>query len=710
MKKPILIFVIVLFISCRLTAQSLSGKYTLTKESDGQQPKSGAIISITFNPNGSFSFKATMPGTVVTDKGTYKIIGNNITVSFVEMEQGKQTGPYSLEDGMLTLPFKMLKNVKGSSTWQKEGTVAKNNTIPASSTSDIINKTITFLSSPSASWQAAIDKKVNADASKNGSLLAANYYSIGIALKLKGYNKEAAYAMAKAALLQTNNGLYENNLAMLLIELERYGDAIALLNNVIKGFPKLAPAYGNLAIAYIKINDLPNAITAVNRAIINHPTCGSFLYTRGIIEEKKGEKEKAIKSFEQAFENGYGGTGKQIAKRNAKSGNKPTSPASQKNSQPAAKNTQLSKSEKIAIWEGNYQASYLKARSGETNSEANTQFGTGVATTIINLQTLACVKSFSMNISKHGTISGNAEIMYVYQGKANGPVASLASAPLVAINGGFGAVLKDGFQLRNWQFTGEVDENGKVTIAASLPSEKLDLYNVGTWQKITPWSPLKPDAAGAAMKGPFHFTLTEGKEGKHFVQVDDYLPLQDKLIKQVHYQMLLVKSNNKITPDCQALAQAPEANECPATESIKTKIALSPGGKTKIGEIKKVDIGATVNISTEASTTYTKGNDGKVNASYENAVNTNVEIEAGMVTAAAEFHGDNSYELSIGLGVSSEKILPGFPIEFSESLNLIYDSKCGFGIKGVAAVKGKMGAEANTSAAIEGVIFLKKGL
>ncbi len=696
MKKIFLFLSISFVLNHNLAAQSLSGKYILIKESDGQQPKSGAIISISFNPNGTFSFKATMPGTVVTDKGSYKINGTNISVSFTEMEQGKQTGPYSLAEGTLILPIKMLKNVKGSSTWQQEGVIASNNIIPVSSTSDIINKTITFLSSASTTWQAAIDKKATVEASKNGGSLAAAYYSIGIALKLKGYNKESAYTMSKAALLQNNNGLYENNLAMLLIELERYGDAIALLNNVIKGFPKLAPAHGNLAVAYIKINDLANAMIAVNKAIINHPTCGSYLYTRGIIEEKKGEKEKAIKSFEQAFENGYGGTGKQIAKRNAKNGNKSPNPAPQKNTQPGTKNTQLSKAEKIAIWEGNYQAAYLKAKSGETNSEANTKFGTGVATTIISLQTLACVKSFSMNISKQGTINGNAEVMYVYQGKANGPVTSLAAAPLVAINGGFGAVLKDGFQLRNWQFTGEVDENGNVTIAAGLPSEKLDLYNVGTWQKITPWSPLKPDAAGAAMKGPFHFTLTEGKEGKHFAQVDDYLPLQDKLIKQVHYQMLLVKSNNTITPDCQALAQAPEANECPATESIKTKIAVSPG--------------KSLNISTESSTTYTKGNDGKVNTSYDNAVNTNIEIEAGMVTAAAEFHGDNSYELSIGLGVSSGKILPGFPIEFSESLNLIYDSKCGFGVKGVAAAKAKMGAEANTSAAIEGVIFFNKGL
>ena len=676
-------------------AQSIEGKYFLVKEGNNTTLKGGAIVSIQFLVTGNFTFKATMPGTVIDDKGTYRITGNNIFVSFNEMEQGKQSGLYSLTEGTLVLPFKMISDGKGTSTWQKEGTMDANKKVSTVSTNEIINKTIASLSSATEKWQAAIDKQAKNEVTKNQTSLAAAYYAISIALKIKGYNKEATYSMAKAAQLQSNNGVYINNTAMLLIELGKYGDAITMLNNILKDFPNLAPAYGNLAVSYLGINDLPKAIVAINKAIVNHPTCGTYLYTRGMIEQEKGEREKAAKSFEQAFENGYSGTGKQIAKRNAKKSPKVTKPAPPKNAKPTAKNTQLSKSEKIAIWEGTYQAEYLKARSGETNSEANTQFGSGVATTILNLQTLACVKSFTMSISKNGVINGNAEVMYVYQGKANGPVTSLATAPMVAINGGFGAVLKDGFQIRNWQFTGEVDENGNVEISG-LPSEKLDLYNVGKWQKITAWSPIKPDAAGAAMKGPFHFTLTEGRDGNHFVQVDEYLPLEDKLIKQVHYQMLLIKSKSSITPDCQTLAQAPEANECPATESIKTKIAVSPG--------------RVLNISTESSTTYTKGSDGKVQATNDNAVNTNIELEAGMVSAAAEFHGDNSYELSVGLGVSSEKLLPGFPIEFSESLNIIYDSKCGWGVKGVIGTKVKMGVKASSSAAIEGVIFLNKGL
>ena len=140
MKRTILLLSLLIAVSCTLYSQTLNGKYILVKESDGQQPRSGAVISISFNSNGTFSLKAVMPGTTVTDKGTYKITGNNITISFNEMEQGKQSGPYSLEEGTLILPFKILKNVKGSSTWQQEGTTASNKIISTAPLAATINK------------------------------------------------------------------------------------------------------------------------------------------------------------------------------------------------------------------------------------------------------------------------------------------------------------------------------------------------------------------------------------------------------------------------------------------------------------------------------------------------------------------------------------------------------------------------------------------
>jgi tetratricopeptide (TPR) repeat protein len=697
-------------------AQNLDGKFIMVKDSDGKLPKKDAVISLQFKPEGTFTFKAVMPGTTIDDKGTYKINGNNITITFNEMEQGKNTGNYFLEDGTLKLPFKMLDTEKGNSIWQKEGTVNVANSITNAPAIELINKVIVYLNKAGNNWQKEIDKYAAADTKKTNGSIANSYYILGIQFRLKGYPMYAAYAMAMAAKQQPNNGLFVNNLAMFLIEIEKNGDAISLLNDVIKNFPNLAPAYGNLAIAYININDLPKANKAITSAIQKNKGCGSYYYTKGIIEQKEGKKEDAAKSFEKAFENGYSGTAKKATKKTNIQPNQKNTIEPQKNINPTTKNSKLSNDEKLAVWAGTYQAQYMKARSGESNADANTKFGEGVATTILNLQTLACVKSFTMNISKSGSIDGSAEIMYVYQGKASGPFTALAPAPIAATQGGFGAVLKDGFQIRNWSFTGKVSPDGAVEIAAGLPTEKLDLYNVGQWQKISPWSPLKPDAAGAAMKGPFHFTLIEGKDGKHFAKIDDYVALTDKLIKKVHYQTLIVKTEESIIPDCKALAPEPEANQCPASEYIKTKLAVSPG--------------KALNISKESSATYSKDNKGNVTKTIDNAVNLNGEIGseaisdvveyitknatvtavASIASAAIEIHTDNSFEITAGIGVSSDKIVPGFPVEFSERLDLVYDSKCGWGVKATAGAKIKIGAASSTGGSIEGVIFFNKGL
>jgi hypothetical protein len=336
-----------------------------------------------------------------------------------------------------------------------------------------------------------------------------------------------------------------------------------------------------------------------------------------------------------------------------------------------------------------------------------------MATTILSLQTLACVKSFNMNINSVGGVSGNAEILYVYQGKVNGPVASLVGAPLAAITGGFGAVLKDGFQTRNWTFSGEVNENGEVEIEG-LPTEKLDLFNVGKWQKITPWSPIKPDAAGAAMKGPFHFKITEGENGKNFVAVDDYVELNDNLIKRVHYRMLLIKTNDEIIPDCKMLEKEPsKAKKCPASEYIKTKVSVSSSFEKKFS------------ITTTKSNTYTKGASGTVEEKNSTSVSSSIKLEPkdyipksfmpGLLQVLSlpiqfKLNPDLSYEFSVGVGVSSDKILKDVPYGFNESLNIIYDSKCGMGVKGSVGAKYKKGDAANAEVAVEGVIFFNKSL
>lgn len=692
--KNIFILSCLLFITSILTAQNLSGKYTLIKESDGQQPKNGASILLNFSTNGTFALTAKMPGTTVTDKGTYKISGSNIHISFNEMEQGKQSGTYSLEEGTLILPFKILKNVKGSSTWQKEGTTSTNNNVNTAPVAATITKWANYAKGKIIS-QTKIDKDATATSQKVKNDLARGYYTQGVMLFFKKYYMEALYAFARASELENTNVLYLNNLAMLLMEMDKYGDAMAILEEVTKNNPRIASAWGNLAISYFFTNNIGAADNAIGKALAIDPECGGYYYTEGVIEKKKGNAAKAQENFDKAWEKGYAGKGREGSP--SKAGNNASANKNKaKNTKPAPapkKTSGKTKSEMIAIWEGHYEAENISAKSGETAAEANTQFGKDNYQTNINLITIACVKSFSMDISKNGNISGTGEIMYVYRGGAMNPVANI-SGLAQTYGGGFKTNLKNGFQIRNWNFTGSIDENGNIEING-LPTEKLDLYNVNEWQKITPWSPLKPEAAGAAMKGPFHLTMTEGKDGKHFAQLDDYLALNDKLIKKVHYQALIIKTDEKLSPDCQAPVVAPAANDCPASEFIKTKVALTQND----------------HIAVERSTTFTKDASGNVKAQTENAVNVSSEFSGGMATGSVEFHTDGSFECTVGIGLSSpEFTIKGAEIKGSEKLELIYDSKCGFGVKASAAAKANIKHVAEGSASVEGVIFFNKGL
>ncbi len=695
MKRNYLFVLLLLITSCNLFAQTLSGKYLLVKESDGQEPKSGAAISINFNSNGTFNLLAKMPGAEITDKGTYKINGTNITISFSEMEQGKQSGPYSLEEGTLLLPFKMLKNVKGSSTWQQEGTTANNKKISTSPVIEIITKWEGYAKGKIKNY-SVIDNYAIATSKKVKNDLARGYYTQGIMLFFKKYYMEALYAFAKASQLQSNNILYVNNLSMLLMNMEKYGDAIPLLEEITKASPKMASPWGNIATAYFFTGNLPAADNAISKAINIDPECGGYYYTKGVIEKKKGNVAKAQQNFDKAWENGYAGKGREGSpSKNANANINKSNPQSTARPVPAIKKTPgQTRAEKLAMWQGHYEAEIISAKSGETAAEANTQFGKDMYQTNINLITIACVKNFSMDISRMGNITGTGEIMYIYRGGASNPVAGMTPSVLAAQYGGFKTNLKDGAQTKGWSFSGTIDEDGNIEILG-LPSEKLDLFNTGEWQKITAWSPLKPDAAGAPMKGPFHLKMTEGKDGKHFAQLNDYLALNDKLIKKINYQTLILKTNEDIKPNCQAPGAEPEAADCPASEFIKTKVALTQAD----------------HVTVETSKTFTKGADGTVQAQTDNAVNISGEFSKGLFTSSVEFHSDNSYECSVGIGISPEAIIKGVPFGLSEKIELIYDSKCGFGFKASAAAKSKLGATgAEASASVEAVIFLKKGL
>lgn len=140
------------------------------------------------------------------------------------------------------------------------------------------------------------------------------------------------------------------------------------------------------------------------------------------------------------------------------------------------------------------------------------------------------------------------------------------------------------------------------------------------------------------MRGPFHMKLATGKESGPHIRVDQWLNLNDKLIKRVHYQAFIVKSSQPLTPDCQYTK--PEEPKCPASEYIKTKVSMTPHEGVTVEAQQET----TTKVGTDAINIDTTG---KISA----------EGSKGMFTGSAEFNPtDGSYAVSVGVGIGSPRI------------------------------------------------------
>lgn len=347
-----------------------------------------------------------------------------------------------------------------------------------------------------------------------------------------------------------------------------------------------------------------------------------------------------------------------------------------------------------AEWVGRYQAKVVSASSG-LDGDATTAFGKGMTQTTINLKTLSCAKEFEMEISGSGAINGRGRLMYVYQGTALNPMMMMAPAAAAAGAGGFAVNLKDGKQFRDWSFTGQVSPDGTVDIEG-LPGEPMDLLNVGKWEKHRPWSALPP-IDKAHMRGPFRMKLTSARGQPPAIRVDQYLDLGDALIRKVHYQAFIVRSDDKLVPECRY--DVPAAPKCAATEYLKTKATIGVDGVYTIESSRDMKSGETTVTSKVGGGEATGG------FSSDSSGNVGYEGNAGMLVGSAQFNPtDGSYQMTIGVGVDTSSVAPG-PAKLSEKLELVYDSACGWGIKGTGSVSG--GA---AGAGVEGAVFFTKGL
>lgn len=345
-------------------------------------------------------------------------------------------------------------------------------------------------------------------------------------------------------------------------------------------------------------------------------------------------------------------------------------------------------------WVGRYQAKVVSASSG-IDGDGTTVFGKGMTQTTINMKSLACTTEFTMDIGPGGGISGRGRIMYVLAGSANNPMTMLAPGAFVSSQGGLAVTLKDGKQYRDWTFSGQVTPDGTVTIQG-LPEEKMDRLNVGKWEKQTPWSPL-PVADKSRMRGPFTLKLTQAKGQPPVIQADTLFDLESPLIRKVHYQTYIVRSDAPLQPRCKY--DAPAAPKCAATEYMRTKAQVGVEGFYTVESSRDLKTGET--------TVTSKQGGGEMSGGFSSDSSGNVAWEggAGLLVGSTQFNPtDSSYQMTVGIGVDTGKLLPG-PAKLSEKVELVFDSACGVGIKATGGISGgAMGA------GVEGAIFLTKGL
>ena len=347
-----------------------------------------------------------------------------------------------------------------------------------------------------------------------------------------------------------------------------------------------------------------------------------------------------------------------------------------------------------AEWVGRYQAKVVSARSG-MDGDAATSFGQGMTQTTLMLRTMACAQQFEMDVSRSGAITGRGRLMYIYQGNAANPAMMLAPAAAAAGMGGFAVNLKDGRQFRDWSFTGQVSPDGTVEIQG-IPNEPMDYLNMGKWEKHRPWSALPP-IDKAHMRGPFRMKLASEKGGPPAIRVDQALQLDDALIKRVRYQAYIFRSDEKVTPVCRH--DEPARPKCPATEYLKTKGTIGVDGAYTIESSRDLRRGET------SVTSKVGGGEATLGMGSDSSGNLSWEGNAGMLVGSTQFNPtDGSYSMTIGVGVDTGSVLPG-PAKLSEKVELVYDSSCGWGIKGTGSINA--GA---AGAGVEGAIFFSKGL
>ncbi len=99
-------------------SNDLSAAFEWTGDSGGGKPKAAAVVGLDFDGQGSVTAIAFQPGERWTCSGTYAASAGRIEFDVPELGWKAEKQEFSVRDGVLTLPFQVLTDKPGTSTWR----------------------------------------------------------------------------------------------------------------------------------------------------------------------------------------------------------------------------------------------------------------------------------------------------------------------------------------------------------------------------------------------------------------------------------------------------------------------------------------------------------------------------------------------------------------------------------------------------------------
>ncbi len=109
--------------------RALIGTWIWSKDSNGSHPSTGSQCTLLFVARGSATLSCTRPSEVYNDPGTYQVsgvttAGGKITLQLSQTGISLAAQAYSYAGGKLILPFKLMSDGTGTSTWRRPAALA----------------------------------------------------------------------------------------------------------------------------------------------------------------------------------------------------------------------------------------------------------------------------------------------------------------------------------------------------------------------------------------------------------------------------------------------------------------------------------------------------------------------------------------------------------------------------------------------------------